>query len=162
MVKFREKPALDVAIKYIQQRNFLWNSGIFIWSASTIINAFRVYEPSIARIFDKIRDKLGTPEEQAVINEVYPDCENISVDYAIMEKADEIYVCPAKLPDGVTLERGAHCSFRVRRTSMAMPSSARKSMFTTRRIQSSTYRARKRLSFRDLTDISWLSTTVCC
>ena len=95
VVKFREKPALDVAIKYIQQRNFLWNSGIFIWSASTIINAFRVYEPSIARIFDKIRDKLGTPEEQAVINEVYPDCENISVDYAIMEKADEIYVCPA-------------------------------------------------------------------
>lgn len=95
VVKFREKPELETAIKYIQQSNFLWNAGIFIWSANTIINAFRVYEPSLARIFDRIRDKLGTPEEQKSIDEVYPDCENISVDYAIMEKADEIFVCPA-------------------------------------------------------------------
>ena len=95
VVKFREKPELETAIKYIQQSNFLWNAGIFIWSANTIINAFRVYEPSLARIFDRIRDKLGTPEEQKAIDEVYPDCENISVDYAIMEKADEIFVCPA-------------------------------------------------------------------
>ena len=95
VVKFREKPELETAIKYIQQSNFLWNACIFIWSANTIINAFRVYEPSLARIFDRIRDKLGTPEEQKAIDEVYPDCENISVDYAIMEKADEIFVCPA-------------------------------------------------------------------
>lgn len=95
VVKFREKPELETAIKYIQQSNFLWNAGIFIWSANTIINAFRVYEPALARIFDRIRTKLGTPEEQEAINEVYPDCENISVDYAIMEKADEIFVCPA-------------------------------------------------------------------
>lgn len=95
VVKFREKPELETAIKYIQQKNFLWNAGIFIWSASTIINAFRVYQPALARIFDRIRDKLGTPEEQKYIDEVYPDCENISVDYAIMEKADEIFVCPA-------------------------------------------------------------------
>lgn len=95
VVKFREKPELETAIKYIQQSNFLWNAGIFIWSANTIINAFRVYEPSLARIFDRIRDKLGTAEEQKAIDEVYPDCENISVDYAIMEKADEIFVCPA-------------------------------------------------------------------
>lgn len=94
VVKFREKPELETAIKYIQQKNFLWNAGIFIWSASTIINAFRVYQPALARIFDRIRDKLGTPEEQKYINEVYPDCENISVDYAIMEKTDEIFVCP--------------------------------------------------------------------
>ena len=95
VVKFREKPELETAIKYIQQKNFLWNAGIFIWSASTIINAFRVYQPALARIFDRIRDKLGTPEEQKYIDEVYPDCENISVDYAIMEKTDEIFVCPA-------------------------------------------------------------------
>ena len=94
VVKFREKPELETAIKYIQQKNFLWNAGIFIWSASTIINAFRVYQPALARIFDRIRDKLGTPEEQKYIDEVYPDCENISVDYAIMEKTDEIFVCP--------------------------------------------------------------------
>ena len=95
VVKFREKPELETAIKYIQQKNFLWNAGIFIWSASTIINAFRVYQPALARIFDRIRDKLGTPEEQKYIDEVFPDCENISVDYAIMEKTDEIFVCPA-------------------------------------------------------------------
>ena len=93
--KFREKPELETAIKYIQQNNFYWNAGIFIWSAATIINAFRLYQPSIAKIFDRIREKLGTPEEQEIINTVYPDCENISVDYAIMEKADEIFVCPA-------------------------------------------------------------------
>lgn len=93
--KFREKPELETAIKYIQQNNFYWNAGIFIWSAATIINAFRLYQPSIAKIFDRIRAKLGTPEEQEIINTVYPDCENISVDYAIMEKADEIFVCPA-------------------------------------------------------------------
>lgn len=93
--KFREKPELETAIKYIQQNNFYWNAGIFIWSAATIINAFRLYQPSIAKVFDRIREKLGTPEEQEIINTVYPDCENISVDYAIMEKADEIFVCPA-------------------------------------------------------------------
>ncbi len=93
--KFHEKPALETAVKYIQQSNYLWNAGIFIWSGTTILNAFRMYQPGIAKVFDRIRDKLGTAEEQDVINEVYPDCENISVDYAIMEKADEIFVCPA-------------------------------------------------------------------
>ena len=92
---FREKPDLATAQKYIKQNNFFWNAGIFIWSASTIINAFRVYNPSIAKIFDSIRSKLGTPEEQKLIDERYPECENISVDYAIMEKAEEIFVCPA-------------------------------------------------------------------
>lgn len=93
--QFREKPTLEKAEEYIRQNNFFWNAGIFIWSASTIINAFRVYNPSIAKIFDAIRPKLGTPEEQQLIDERYPECENISVDYAIMEKAEEIFVCPA-------------------------------------------------------------------
>ena len=93
--QFREKPDLATAEDYIIQNNFYLNAGIFIWSVSTIINAFRIYEPSIAKIFDGIRAKLGTDEEQAVIDERYPECENISVDYAIMEKAEEIFVCPA-------------------------------------------------------------------
>ncbi len=93
--QFREKPDLETAKNYISQNNFYWNAGIFIWSASTIINAFRIYEPSIAKIFDNIRPNLGTPSEQALIDEHYPECENISVDYAIMEKAEEIFVCPA-------------------------------------------------------------------
>lgn len=92
---FREKPDLETAERYIQQSNFFWNAGIFIWSASTIVNAFRIYQPSIARIFEQIMNVLGTSEEQRVIDEVYPECENISVDYAIMERAEEIFVCPA-------------------------------------------------------------------
>jgi len=93
--QFREKPDLHTAEQYIKQNNFFWNAGIFIWSASTIVNAFRIYQPSIARIFERIMDVLGTVDEQRFIDEVYPECENISVDYAIMEKAEEIFVCPA-------------------------------------------------------------------
>ena len=92
---FREKPDYDTAVKYIEQNNFFWNSGIFVWSASTIINAFRVYSPAIAKIFDSIRPVLGTENEQEAIDKYYPECQNISVDYAIMEKAEEIFVCPA-------------------------------------------------------------------
>ena len=93
--QFREKPDLHTAEQYIKQNNFFWNAGIFIWSVSTIVNAFRIYQPSIARIFERIMDVLGTVDEQRFIDEVYPECENISVDYAIMEKAEEIFVCPA-------------------------------------------------------------------
>lgn len=93
--QFCEKPDLATAQKYIKQNNFYWNAGIFIWSATTIINAFRIYEPSLAKIFDGIRSKLGTQEEQSVIDQRYPECESISVDYAIMEKAEEIFVFPS-------------------------------------------------------------------
>jgi mannose-1-phosphate guanylyltransferase len=92
---FREKPDLETAKIYIQQNNFFWNAGIFIWSVSTIVNAFRIYQPSLSKIFEGMVRLYGTDEEQAAIDERYPECENISVDYAIMEKADEIFVCPA-------------------------------------------------------------------
>ncbi len=92
---FREKPDLQTALKYIQQNNFFWNAGIFIWNVNTIVNAFRMYQPKIAKIFESMLPVYDTPEEQAAINEKFPSCENISVDYAIMEKAEEIFVCPA-------------------------------------------------------------------
>ena len=66
-----------------------------MWSVSTIVNAFRVYQPAISSIFEKLLPIYDTPEEQARINEEFPKCENISVDYAIMEKAEEIFVHPA-------------------------------------------------------------------
>ncbi|MFC2457298.1 MAG: mannose-1-phosphate guanylyltransferase, partial [Prevotella intermedia] len=93
--QFREKPDVETAKKYISMNNFFWNAGIFIWNVSTIVNAFRIYQPGIARIFERISEVLGTPDEQKQIDEVYPECEGISVDYAIMEKAEEIFVCPA-------------------------------------------------------------------
>lgn len=92
---FREKPDLETAVRYISNNNYYWNAGIFIWSVSTIVNAFRVYQPAISKIFESMLTVYGTPEEQQMIDTRYPECENISVDYAIMEKAEEIFVCPA-------------------------------------------------------------------
>ena len=92
---FREKPDRETAEVYIRNRSYFWNAGIFIWSVSTIVNAFRVYMPSIAKIFENLMPYYGTPEEQKMIDLRYPECENISVDYAIMERASEIFVCPA-------------------------------------------------------------------
>ncbi len=92
---FREKPDLATAKKYVAQNNYFWNAGIFIWNVSTIVNAFRIYEPAMARIFEKLMPYYGTDEEQKVIDKNFGDCESISIDYAIMEKADEIFVFPA-------------------------------------------------------------------
>lgn len=93
---FKEKPTLEVAKEYIRKSNYFWNSGIFIWNVATIVNAFRVYQPQMAAIFENLREQYRTEREQLLIDEVFPTCENISVDYAIMEHADEIYVYPAE------------------------------------------------------------------
>lgn len=93
--QFREKPDLETAKKYVSDKNFFWNAGIFIMSAATIVNAFRVYQAAIAKIFESLRPVYGTSQEQEQIDLKYPECENISIDYAIMEKAEEIFVFPA-------------------------------------------------------------------
>ena len=92
---FREKPDLETAKKYLAENNYFWNAGIFLWRVRTIVNAFRIYQPALANIFESMSDVYGTDKEQDVIDERFPECENISVDYAIMEKAEEIFVCPA-------------------------------------------------------------------
>lgn len=92
---FREKPDLETAKEYISHKNYYWNAGIFVWNVSTIVNAFRIYSPAISNIFEPLLDVYGTDKEQETIDRMYPECESISVDYAIMEKAEEIFVCPA-------------------------------------------------------------------
>lgn len=92
---FREKPDLQTAREYVAQDNFYWNSGLFVWNISTIVNALRVYEPSIADVFEGIFADLGTEREQAVIDREFPNCPNISIDYAVLEKAEDIFVFPA-------------------------------------------------------------------
>lgn len=92
---FKEKPDLKTAQQYIQKKNYFWNSGIFLWNINTITNAFRIYQPAIANIFDSLQPIYGTLKEQEAINKYFPECDNISVDYAIMEKAEEIFTCPA-------------------------------------------------------------------
>ena len=92
---FREKPDLETANQYIKKNNYFWNAGIFVWNVNTIVNAFRIYQPGIAKIFESLNPVYGKENEQAEIDAKFPECESISVDYAIMEKADEIFVCPA-------------------------------------------------------------------
>ena len=92
---FREKPVREVAERYIAQPNFYWNAGIFIWNVQTLTWAIRSYCGQIAGVMDALEGDFYEPQEQARVDELFPTCENISVDYAVMEKAEEIYVHPA-------------------------------------------------------------------
>ena len=92
---FKEKPSLEVAQAFVAKNNFYWNSGIFIWNVSTIVNAFRIYQSPMASIFESLMPYYFTPEEQERVDEKFPECRNISVDYAIMERAEEVFVFPA-------------------------------------------------------------------
>ena len=92
---FKEKPDLATAERYIKKNSFFWNAGIFVWSVGTVVNALRVYQPAISKVFEGLLPYYYTDKEQELINQKFPTCENISIDYAIMEKADEIFVFPA-------------------------------------------------------------------
>lgn len=92
---FHEKPNLEKAIRYLSKNNYFWNAGIFVWNVETIINALRIYAPRINNIFERIQDVYGTEKEQETVDLCYPNCENISIDYAVMEKAEEKFVFPA-------------------------------------------------------------------
>ncbi|MCQ2221525.1 MAG: mannose-1-phosphate guanylyltransferase [Prevotella sp.] len=92
---FREKPGLETAKEYIKHDYYFWNAGIFVWNVQTIVNAFRLYKPLIATTFEAMLPVMGTEQEQSVVDQQYPNCENISVDYAILENAEEIFVFPA-------------------------------------------------------------------
>lgn len=89
---FTEKPGLEMAQSFLQSGDFLWNSGIFIWSLKSILKAFEEYLPEIATSFIEGNSKYNTPEEEGFIKETYTICKSISIDYGIMEKADNVYV----------------------------------------------------------------------
>jgi len=92
---FTEKPNLELAKTFIASGDFLWNAGIFFWKVKNILNAFEKYLPEMYEVFAAEKDKFGTKEEAKVINNIYPQCSNISIDFGIMEKADNVYVIPA-------------------------------------------------------------------
>jgi mannose-1-phosphate guanylyltransferase len=92
---FTEKPNLELAKTFIASGDFLWNAGIFFWKVKNILTAFERYLPEMYEVFVAEKDKFNTKEEAAVINDVYPQCSNISIDFGIMEKADNVYVIPA-------------------------------------------------------------------
>lgn len=93
---FREKPDLKTAMDYLQRGGFTWNSGMFLWSVETITNEIRTHAPRIASVMDRILPHMFTPGEQAAVNELFPACEKISIDYAVMEKTKIAYVMPAE------------------------------------------------------------------
>ncbi len=92
---FTEKPDLEIAKSFIESGDFLWNAGIFAWKISSILTAFEKYQPEMYELFDQEKMHFNTPAENAAIQKIYPQCTNISIDIAIMEKANNVYVMPA-------------------------------------------------------------------
>ncbi len=92
---FREKPSLEVAKEYLAAGNYLWNAGIFVWNVDTITSELRTHTPALASVMDEMSKAFYTADEEAVVGELFPTCEKISIDYAVMEKADCIYTIPA-------------------------------------------------------------------
>lgn len=93
--QFREKPDYETAKSFLESGNFLWNGGIFIWSAQSITEAFEKFQPQMNALFQKGMDSYNTPAEKSFIDENYAASENVSIDYAVMEKADNVFVLPA-------------------------------------------------------------------
>lgn len=93
--QFREKPNYETAKSFLDAGNYLWNGGIFIWSVKTILDAFEKFQPQMNALFEKGFEALNTDAEKEFINSNYPEAENISIDYAVMENADNVYVLPA-------------------------------------------------------------------
>jgi mannose-1-phosphate guanylyltransferase len=89
---FTEKPNIELAKVLVESGEFFWNSGIFLWNVNAIINAIQKFLPEISSRFDLGAAKFNTPEEKAFIDVHYPYCPNISIDYGIMEKADNVYM----------------------------------------------------------------------
>ncbi len=94
---FTEKPNLELAKSFLKSGDFLWNSGIFVWNIRTILSGFKKELPEIYEAFDDGRGKYHKPEEKPFIAHAYSLCKNISIDYGIMEKADNVFVIPADI-----------------------------------------------------------------
>jgi len=85
VIRFTEKPALELAKQFVAAGSYYWNSGMFVWGARTLADALREHLPSTAPIIEKIAASYGTPEFDSTFAELYPTCENISIDYALLE-----------------------------------------------------------------------------
>ncbi|MGC8823865.1 MAG: mannose-1-phosphate guanylyltransferase [Bacteroidales bacterium] len=89
---FTEKPDYEMAKVFVESGEFFWNSGLFFWSVPSITKAFQKYLPDIFNLFEEGKSILNTSQEINFINEIYPRCKNISIDYGIMEMADNVFV----------------------------------------------------------------------
>lgn len=92
---FTEKPNLELARTFLASGDFLWNAGIFVWQVKNIVSAFEKYLPEMAEVFEAEKENLTGEAEKEAISRIYPQCTNISIDYGIMEKADNVYIIPS-------------------------------------------------------------------
>lgn len=92
---FTEKPNRELAETFLASGDFLWNAGIFTWKVKNIIDAFEKHEPELYELFAAEKEKFNTAEEKEAVENIYPQCTNISIDIAVLEKADNVYVIPA-------------------------------------------------------------------
>ncbi len=92
---FTEKPNAELAKTFVSSGEFLWNSGIFVWQISNIITAFEKYMPEMAEVFEAAKDAYNTEKEKEAVDKIYPQCTNISIDFGVMEKADNVYIIPS-------------------------------------------------------------------
>lgn len=93
---FKEKPDYNTACEYLNAGNCLWNAGIFVWNRQTITSEIRKHTPALAAIMDEMAMDFFSEKEVATVKRLFPTCEKISIDYAVMEKAKEIYTLPAE------------------------------------------------------------------
>src|SRR5580693_5941538 len=92
---FTEKPNAELAKTFLASGDFLWNAGIFVWRVKNIIKAFERYLPEMYDVFMADKDKFNTEQEKKALDHIYPLCTNISIDFGIMEKANNVYVIPS-------------------------------------------------------------------
>lgn len=97
VLEFKEKPNLETAQSYLAAGNYFWNAGIFVWNIRTINSQLRLHAPQIAEIMDRLAPSFYTSEEASALKELFPKCEKISIDYAVMEKSEDIYVIAGDL-----------------------------------------------------------------
>ena len=95
--EFKEKPDLDTAIGYLEDGHYFWNAGIFVWNVDTIVRELRAYAPQIAEVMDQLAPAFFTENETPRLRSLFPTCEKISIDYAVMEKSPRIYVIAGDL-----------------------------------------------------------------
>lgn len=92
VVRFKEKPDSRTAMAYLSEGNYYWNSGMFVWSVSAIVEALGLYLPEVAGLFESVGAAYNTPMERTLVNEAFTACPAISIDYGVMEKSDKVYV----------------------------------------------------------------------
>ena len=96
--RFREKPDLETAKSYLEAGNYLWNAGIFVWNTMTVESEIRTHAPQIAGVMDELEKAFYSPGEEAELERLFPTCEKISIDYAVMEKSSHVWCIPSDWP----------------------------------------------------------------